>query len=125
MTAVGCDTVEVNPPQHSIKQREKCGLGITSAHGREADGCSKTFRGAVGNILQHNYPPEAVNAAFYDREAQSGTIFSRSAAAEERLEYPIDVAGRAAWSGIFDLHHRFVALAIDPDIDASALRRKA
>jgi len=26
MTAVGCDTVEVNPPQHSIKQREKCGL---------------------------------------------------------------------------------------------------
>jgi hypothetical protein len=27
MTAVGCDTVEVNPPQHSIKQREKCGLG--------------------------------------------------------------------------------------------------
>jgi hypothetical protein len=28
MTAVGCDTVEVNPPQHSIKQREKCGLAL-------------------------------------------------------------------------------------------------
>jgi hypothetical protein len=26
MTAVGCGTVEINPPQHSIKQREKCGL---------------------------------------------------------------------------------------------------
>lgn len=26
MTAVGCGTVEVNPPQHSIKQCEKCGL---------------------------------------------------------------------------------------------------
>ena len=26
MTAVGCGTVELNPPQHSIKQREKCGL---------------------------------------------------------------------------------------------------
>jgi hypothetical protein len=26
MTAAGCGTVEVNPPQHSIKQREKCGL---------------------------------------------------------------------------------------------------
>jgi hypothetical protein len=26
MTAVGCGIVEVNPPQHSIKQREKCGL---------------------------------------------------------------------------------------------------
>jgi hypothetical protein len=26
MTAVGCGTVEVNPSQHSIKQREKCGL---------------------------------------------------------------------------------------------------
>jgi hypothetical protein len=30
MTAVGCGAVEVNPPQHSIKQREKCGL----AHSR-------------------------------------------------------------------------------------------
>ena len=30
MTAVGCDTVEVNPPQHSIKQREKCGLNLHS-----------------------------------------------------------------------------------------------
>jgi hypothetical protein len=29
MTAVGCDTVEVNPPQHSIKQREKCGLTLS------------------------------------------------------------------------------------------------
>jgi hypothetical protein len=27
MTAVGCGAVEVNPPQHSIKRREKCGLG--------------------------------------------------------------------------------------------------
>jgi hypothetical protein len=26
MTAVGCGTVEINPPQHSIKQREKSGL---------------------------------------------------------------------------------------------------
>jgi hypothetical protein len=26
MTAAGCGTVEVNTPQHSIKQREKCGL---------------------------------------------------------------------------------------------------
>src|SRR5258705_5189245 len=26
MTAVGCGTVEVNPSQHSINQREKCGL---------------------------------------------------------------------------------------------------
>jgi hypothetical protein len=26
MTAPGCGTVEVIPPQHSIKQREKCGL---------------------------------------------------------------------------------------------------
>jgi hypothetical protein len=26
MTAVGCGIVEVNLPQHSIKQREKCGL---------------------------------------------------------------------------------------------------
>jgi hypothetical protein len=26
MNAVGCGIVEVNPPQHSIKQREKCGL---------------------------------------------------------------------------------------------------
>jgi hypothetical protein len=26
MTAVGCGTVEVNPPQHPTKQREKCGL---------------------------------------------------------------------------------------------------
>jgi len=31
MTAVGCDTVEVNPPQHSIKQREKCGLATVFA----------------------------------------------------------------------------------------------
>ena len=30
MTAVGCGTVEVNPPQHSIKRREKCGLGVTA-----------------------------------------------------------------------------------------------
>lgn len=81
--------------------------------------------GAVGNILQHNYRLEAVNDALYDREAQSATISSRSAAAEERFEYPVDVAGRDAWSGIFDLHHRFVAFAIDPNIDASALRRKA
>jgi hypothetical protein len=30
MTAVGCDTFELNPPQHSIKQREKYGLaGVT------------------------------------------------------------------------------------------------
>jgi len=28
MTAVGCGTVEVNPPQHSIKRREKCGLAV-------------------------------------------------------------------------------------------------
>lgn len=28
MTAVGCGTVEVNPPQRSIKQREKCGLAF-------------------------------------------------------------------------------------------------
>jgi len=28
MTAVGCGTVEVNPPQHSIKRREKCGLSL-------------------------------------------------------------------------------------------------
>src|SRR5882724_7392085 len=42
MTAVGCGTVEVNPPQHSIKQREKCGLVLwiyfrfrrNSGHGR-------------------------------------------------------------------------------------------
>jgi hypothetical protein len=26
MTAVGCASVEVNPPQRSIKQHEKCGL---------------------------------------------------------------------------------------------------
>ena len=26
MAAVGCGTVELNPPQHSIKRREKCGL---------------------------------------------------------------------------------------------------
>jgi len=26
MTAFGCSTVEINPPHHSIKQREKCGL---------------------------------------------------------------------------------------------------
>ena len=26
MTAAGWRTVEVNPPHHSIKQREKCGL---------------------------------------------------------------------------------------------------
>jgi hypothetical protein len=36
MTAVGCGTVEVNPPQHSIKRREKCGLaqskGAISRH---------------------------------------------------------------------------------------------
>ncbi|WP_247377836.1 MULTISPECIES: hypothetical protein [unclassified Bradyrhizobium] len=75
---------------------------------------------AVRNILQHNYLPEAVNDAFYDREAQPDTIFSRSAAAEERLEYPIDVAGRGAWSGIFDLHHRFLARAVDPNVDPSA-----
>ncbi len=34
MTAVGCGTVEVNPPQHSIKQREKCGL----ASGKQSSG---------------------------------------------------------------------------------------
>jgi hypothetical protein len=28
MTAVGCGTVEINPSQHSIKQREKCGLAL-------------------------------------------------------------------------------------------------
>jgi hypothetical protein len=26
MTAAGCGTVKIYPPQHSIKQREKCGL---------------------------------------------------------------------------------------------------
>jgi len=31
MTAVGCGTVEVNPSQHSIKQREKCGLAMKMA----------------------------------------------------------------------------------------------
>jgi hypothetical protein len=30
MNAAGCGTVEVNPPQHSIKQREKCGLAMAS-----------------------------------------------------------------------------------------------
>jgi hypothetical protein len=28
MTAVGCGSVEVNPPQRSIKQHEKCGLAV-------------------------------------------------------------------------------------------------
>jgi hypothetical protein len=32
MTAVGCGIVEVNLPQHSIKQREKCGLGPVVPH---------------------------------------------------------------------------------------------
>jgi hypothetical protein len=32
MTAVGCATVEVNPPQRSIKQREKCGLDSRDIH---------------------------------------------------------------------------------------------
>jgi hypothetical protein len=30
MTAVGCGSVEVNPPQRSIKQHEKCGLAATA-----------------------------------------------------------------------------------------------
>src|SRR5258706_6020224 len=34
MTAVGCGTVEVNPSQHSIKQREKCGLDAHRIRGR-------------------------------------------------------------------------------------------
>lgn len=34
MTAVGCGSVEVNPPQRSIKQHEKCGLtGFTAVGG--------------------------------------------------------------------------------------------
>jgi hypothetical protein len=37
MTAVGCDTVEVNPPQHSIKQREKCGLAMVCADSETPD----------------------------------------------------------------------------------------
>jgi DNA primase len=44
MTAVGCGTVEVNPSQHSIKQREKCGLATVDVdapsiirHARRAD----------------------------------------------------------------------------------------
>jgi hypothetical protein len=32
MTAAGCGTVEVNTPQHSIKQREKCGLAAEQAY---------------------------------------------------------------------------------------------
>jgi hypothetical protein len=28
MTDAGCGTVDLNPPQHSIKQREKSGLGF-------------------------------------------------------------------------------------------------
>src|SRR5882757_8832355 len=40
MTAVGCGTVEVNPPQHSIKQREKCGPGALG-------------RGAAGPVFLH------------------------------------------------------------------------
>src|SRR6267143_1028416 len=36
MNAAGCGTVEVNPPQHSIKQREKCGLAGTLIIGGEA-----------------------------------------------------------------------------------------
>ena len=31
MTAVGCGAAKVNPPQHSIKQCEKCGLMCQSA----------------------------------------------------------------------------------------------
>jgi hypothetical protein len=30
MTALGCGSVEVNPPQRSIKQHEKCGLAAAS-----------------------------------------------------------------------------------------------
>jgi hypothetical protein len=35
MTAVGCGTVEVNPSQHSIKQREKCGLDLIWVRGNK------------------------------------------------------------------------------------------
>jgi hypothetical protein len=35
MTAAGCGTVEVNTPQHSIKQREKCGLDDLSSWATE------------------------------------------------------------------------------------------
>jgi hypothetical protein len=48
MTAVGCGTVEVNPSQHSIKQREKCGL----AHNKQAaaNGVTKAARDIRGNF---------------------------------------------------------------------------
>jgi len=46
MTAVGCGTVEINPPQHSIKQREKCGLA-----GYRPDQIAPMFANAPANVI--------------------------------------------------------------------------
>jgi hypothetical protein len=58
----------------------------------ETDGCPNAGQGWAGNILQHNCPPEPANDARYDREAKPRALLCRLAAAEERLEYPIEVA---------------------------------
>src|SRR5258707_11242333 len=77
MTAVGCDTVEVNPPQHSIKQREKCGLGTEATSiknrlvGSGTPPCSsrETLDPGVVPVgrldLQGSLPPAACTAVLH------------------------------------------------------------
>src|ERR1700682_3001082 len=64
---------------------------------RKTDGGPKAGQGRAENILQHNAPPEPVNDAFYDREAEAGSIFGRPATAEERLANSVVIARRGSW----------------------------
>jgi DNA-binding transcriptional LysR family regulator len=55
MTAAGCGTVKIYPPQHSIKQREKCGLATSRGEsGRLSIGCAvaAAYDGFLPDSLQ-------------------------------------------------------------------------
>jgi hypothetical protein len=79
----------------------------------------------TADVFEHHRAIKAIDDSLDDGQAEAGTILARPAAAEERLEDSIDVGGRDTRSAVLDLHDRFAALAIDPDIDAAASGREA
>jgi hypothetical protein len=53
MTAVGCGTVELNPSQHSIKQREKCGLALSQVAEQRALEWQHLVQAAIQRVLRY------------------------------------------------------------------------
>src|SRR5215475_7025682 len=74
------------------------------------------------DVLQHDCTAQAVDNALDDRQPKARAFSRRAAAAEERFENFLYVAGGDAGARILDLQDRHIALSVDPDIRQARVR---